>query len=379
MLTPDYFYTIVGGGLAGLQLAYSFSNDIFFRGKKIAIIEPSLKDVNDKTWCFWEKEPGKWDLLKHHSWNSAKMFAQGDELDLKLAPYQYKMIRSIDFYNFLKDELAKNEHIYFVKDHIEKIDLVTRTAIGKKKNYTATHFFDSRVEADYKNSNYPFLQQHFRGKFIESKTDVFDPSTFTIMDYRLKYQNTTSFIYVLPVTARKALVEYTFFSPELVDEDVYEENITNYIEKILQIEQYEILEKEAGNIPMTTYPFEEQNSEYLTKIGTAGGWVKASTGYSFKNTERIILKVLENIKSGRIPGDNLINKRFRKFDAIFLDVLQKRNDLGEELFYKFYAQNDISKTFEFLDEHTWMNQNLKIMFSLYHPEFLKAFFRQTFG
>ena len=31
MLTPDYFYTIVGGGLAGLQLAYSFSNDIFFR------------------------------------------------------------------------------------------------------------------------------------------------------------------------------------------------------------------------------------------------------------------------------------------------------------------------------------------------------------
>ena len=199
------------------------------------------------------------------------------------------------------------------------------------------------------------------------------------MDYRLKYQNTTSFIYVLPVTARKALVEYTFFSPELVDEDVYEENITNYIEKILQIEQYEILEKEAGNIPMTTYPFEEQNSEYLTKIGTAGGWVKASTGYSFKNTERIILKVLENIKSGRIPGDNLINKRFRKFDAIFLDVLQKRNDLGEELFYKFYAQNDISKTFEFLDEQTWMNQNLKIMFSLYHPEFLKAFFRQTFG
>ena len=133
MLTPDYFYTIVGGGLAGLQLAYSFSNDIFFRGKKIAIIEPFLKDVNDKTWCFWEKEPGKWDLLKHHSWNSAKMFAQGNELDLKLAPYQYKMIRSIDFYNFLKDELAKNEHIYFVKDHIEKIDLVTRTAIGKKR------------------------------------------------------------------------------------------------------------------------------------------------------------------------------------------------------------------------------------------------------
>ena len=52
MLVPDYYYVIVGGGLAGLQLASRISNDIFFKGKKIAIIEPSAKVENDKTWCF---------------------------------------------------------------------------------------------------------------------------------------------------------------------------------------------------------------------------------------------------------------------------------------------------------------------------------------
>ncbi|MEE2770695.1 MAG: lycopene cyclase family protein, partial [Bacteroidota bacterium] len=53
MLTPDYFYVIVGGGLAGLQLAAEISQDVFFKGKKIAVVEPSEKLQNDKTWCYW--------------------------------------------------------------------------------------------------------------------------------------------------------------------------------------------------------------------------------------------------------------------------------------------------------------------------------------
>ena len=127
---------------------------------------------------------------------------------------------------------------------------------------------------------------------------------------------------------------------------------------------------------MTDYPFHKFNTDYLTRIGTAGGWVKASSGYSFKNTEAKVEQLIDNIKSGVRPSANLMNKKFQRYDAIFLDVLEKRNDLGESLFTKFYTKNSIQDIFRFLDEETSFSEELKIMMSLYHPQFLKSFFKK---
>jgi len=55
MSKQTYHYGIIGAGLAGLQLALAFSKDPFFKHKKIVLIDPSPKTINDKTWCFWEK------------------------------------------------------------------------------------------------------------------------------------------------------------------------------------------------------------------------------------------------------------------------------------------------------------------------------------
>ena len=37
---------------------------------------------------------------------------------------------------------------------------------------------------------------------------------------------------------------------------------------------------------MTSFKFEELNSYNILNIGTAGGWTKASTGYTFYNTSK---------------------------------------------------------------------------------------------
>ncbi|MCG9971044.1 lycopene cyclase family protein [Christiangramia crocea] len=377
MLEPDYYYVIVGGGLAGLQLASCFSNDVFFKGKKIAIIEPTEKIENDKTWCFWQNTSGKWDHLISKSWKKASFFSSETEKILDLGDYSYNMIRSSDFYQNVKSELEASEDFVFIKDRIEKVDPVTRTAIGKKNNYTATHFFDSRVTDDYQEDpKTSILYQHFKGWVIETKDTVFVPETFTMMDFRLKYKDSTSFTYILPLTKNKALVEFTFFTPYLTDDNVYDEMLGKYLREILKLKSWKVTETESGLIPMTDYPFHKNNSAYITKIGTGGGWVKASSGYSFKNTERKVEKIIENIKRGLLPSEDLFNKNFARYDAIFLDVLSHRNDLGEQLFTKFYTKNAIEDIFRFLDEETSFSENLKIMLSLYHPEFIKSFFRK---
>lgn len=377
MITPDYYYVIVGGGMAGLQLALRISRDIFFNGKKIAIVDPSAKNTNDKTWCFWEKGTGNWDHLITKQWESGKFITSEFEKQLDLQPYSYKMLKSIDFYEYAKAELEKSEHIVFIKDEVTKIDAVTRTAIGKAANYTATHFFDSRPPKEYKNDNKSsVIYQHFKGIHITTEKNQFDDSEFTMMDYRVDYKNSTCFTYVLPVSKKEALVEFTFFTPFFTDESVYDEKLKEYIQNILKIDEYEITESEKGVIPMTDYPFHKQNSKFITKIGTAGGWVKASSGYSFKSTEKKIEKLVENIKRSQRPSSKLAKKKFLKYDAIFLDVLSKRNDLGESLFTKMYSKNSIQDIFKFLDEETKLSEEIQVMLSLYHPQFLKSFFKK---
>tara|TARA_R100000935_G_C2836781_1_gene168553 strand:+ start:2141 stop:3277 length:1137 start_codon:yes stop_codon:yes gene_type:complete len=377
---PQKFdYIIIGGGLAGLQLAYALSKDDFFRDFKIGIIDSSKKETNDKTWCYWEKGVGKWDKIITKSWNQGKFVSTYANLDLHLAPYSYKMLRSIDFYKFVKITLQDKSNFHFILDEILEIDETEFLALGKKGNYLASHFFDSRINSGYlEDPNYTKIFQHFKGLHIKTSTPVFDKSCFTMMDFRIKFPDSTSFTYVLPINECEALIEYTFFTPFLVEEAIYDTYLGMYIKDSLNIQEYETIETETGVIPMTDYNFHKASSENVTKIGTAGSWVKGSTGYSFKHTEKKIEQLIQNIKSGKNPKDDLLNTRSRWYDAIFLDVLNRNNELGEELFTKFYSKNTPQAIFKYLDEETNLAEEIKIMFSLYDPEFVRSFLRKLF-
>ncbi|MFZ0489749.1 MAG: lycopene cyclase family protein [Salegentibacter sp.] len=379
MMVPNYFYVIVGEGLAGLQLALRLKRDLFFQGKAIALIDHAPDDYPEKTWCFWEEGNGNWDSLVSQEWESGKFISSEVDKNLELAPYRYKMIKSSDFRREARKELESAENFHFITDEITEIDPVTRKAHGKKDIYTATHFFDSRVPSDYLESEvHSRIFQHFKGWKINTKNAQFDPSVFTMMDFRLKFRDSTSFSYVLPFSEKEALVEFTFFTPFLTEEKIYDEYLEKYLSEILKIENYSILDSEKGIIPMTDFPFHLENSRHITKIGTGGGWVKPSSGYSFKNTEQKVEKIVENLKNGLTPGKGLVNNKFRKYDAIFLDVLSKRNDLGEQIFTKLYTKNSPQEIFRYLDEETSLSEDLKLMSSLYHAQFLRSFFKKAF-
>jgi lycopene beta-cyclase len=109
----NFDYIIIGSGLAGLQLAYEFGNDPFFQQLKIAIIDPSSKESNDKTWCFWEKGIGKWDSIITSSWDQGKFISTNSDILMDLKPYSYKMLRSLNFYRFVKSDLEDKSNFHF--------------------------------------------------------------------------------------------------------------------------------------------------------------------------------------------------------------------------------------------------------------------------
>jgi len=379
MQNHHYDFIIVGSGLAGLQLALAFSKDNFFKDKSIALIDKSSKSKNDKTWCYWEKGKGKWDHLIYASWDKGAFISNHKNLALKLSPYTYKMLRAIDFYSDAKSQLKAHNSIKFIQDcvtYMEENETEVQV-IGEQQIYTATHVFDSRIpEEFFKESKKTIkIHQHFKGWMIETSTPQFNPEQFIMMDYRLKWKNSTSFTYVLPISPTEAFVEYTFFTPFTTEDDVYDEQLKSYIEKFLQVKEYKITETEMGNIPMTNFPFHKYHSNKITKIGTGGGWVKPSTGYSFKHTEKKVQRILQNFKEKKLPSNGIFNKKFYYYDTVFLKVLEKENEKGEWLFEQFYSKNSIQDIFKYLDEETNFSEDLKIMGTLYSSAFIKAFFK----
>lgn len=371
-------FIIIGNGLAGFQLALEMAQDAYFDNYSIALIDPSSKDKNDKTWCFWENDKGKWDDIIHKKWHKT-IFSTKEKLHyIQLVPYCYKMLRSIDFYQLVKATLLKKSNFEFILEKVTTVDGEQITTTNNH-NYSANkHIFDSRLPKEYFEfqQNYNHIHQHFKGWFIETNDDYFDTDCFTTMDYTIKHQDDTTFTYVLPITKRKALIEFTFFTPYLTDLDIYDQYLKKYINDILKIDNYKIVEVEQGNIPMTDFPFTKYNSTRLTKIGTGGGWVKASTGYSFKHTEKKVAIIVSNLKRGLLPSKGLIKKKFTFYDRIFLNVLKEENDKGEWIFKQFYTRNNTRTMFKFLDEESSIAQDLRIMGSLFSASFIKAFLRQ---
>jgi lycopene beta-cyclase len=375
MDTTVYDYAIVGAGAAGLHVAMAMSNDKYFDSKKILLIEKSKKEENDKTWCFWEQGEGKWDGIATKIWDQAQFIASDQQIDLNMGPYRYKMLASLDFYAHSKKKLEQKENINWITAEVRTVASgKTSTIETDVQSYSAKHVFDSIITPNFHRSedNYTRLLQHFKGWVIEAENDVFNDKSFVMMDFRISVPGTTCFTYVLPINSKKALVEFTFFTPELTDDKSYDNLLGRYIKEILQIEKYEIVAEEKGVIPMSDYPFQKQNTQYLTKIGTAGGWVKPASGYSFKNAERYSQLIIKNIKNKRSPGDRLLNQVFRKYDALFIDVLYHHNELGVGLFKTMYGKNEAHKILAFLDEETTWLEEIKIMNSFNPWPFIRS-------
>ncbi|MBL7809382.1 MAG: hypothetical protein JNN28_16300, partial [Saprospiraceae bacterium] len=282
-------YAIIGAGAAGLHLALAMQDDPFFAQKKILILDKDAKDQNDRTWCYWEKGAGLWDNLIRKQWDMGDFYHSDAHIALDLAPYRYKMLRGIDFYRHGRQVLSGRPGLTWIQDEVVSLTYGPEVQIqGHQGQYLARQVFDSRIPEAFgqQEDKYTRLLQHFKGWLVRTPEDRFDPERFVMMDYRLLWEGATSFTYVLPLNAREALVEFTLFSPTLLAEADYDHMLERYMAEVLKITDFEVTETEQGIIPMTDFPFEQYSVERHLRIGTGGGWVKPSTGYSFKNSEK---------------------------------------------------------------------------------------------
>ena len=370
-----YDYIIVGGGASGLMMAYRMSNDPFFDDKSILILDKQKKINNDRTWCYWETERDEWNGIVSASWKNIIFKSELHSAKESIAPYQYKMIRSKDFYSKIWAHLETKATITFEVANVLSIhqrdneaSVITDDKIFKTKTILNSILY---TDSHKKQSKYPVLQQHFVGFFIKTKKAFFDVNAATFMDFTVAQKGNTRFMYILPYANNEALFEYTLFSKDLLPYNDYKVEIEKYLRE-KNITDYEIVEKEQGSIPMTCYKFWNHNSKNIINIGTAGGWSKASTGFTFKNTTKKTIKLIEYIKKNKpLPKFHELNK-FWFYDLLLLDILSKKNHLGAFLFGKMFQKNAPKQILKFLDEDTSLAEDLQIQLKMPPINFIKA-------
>ena len=148
------------------------------------------------------------------------------------------MVRGIDYYDSIRRRLSQAQNVHFCLGNVDSIDETDNSVLVTvgHESFAARWAFDSILKPQDISSDsihYHFLKQHFKGWEIEAPRDCFDPQCATLFDFRTPQKREMRFLYVLPFSPRRALVEYTLFSADLLAEAEYETGLKDYITNVL--------------------------------------------------------------------------------------------------------------------------------------------------
>lgn len=350
--------------------------------KQILVLDKAQKNNNDRTWCFWEQTPGLFQPIVHHQWQHVHFYSHYYSSLLNLYPYYYKMIRGIDFYNYVIAEALRHPNVSFQTAQVEAVgnegNIAFAIADGQK--ITADYVFNSIMFGPLKplEGKY-YLLQHFKGWTIETSAPAFNPTEAVLMDFRVSQQHGTTFGYVLPLTDSRALIEYTLFTKTLLDEQEYVEGLRSYISTYLKLPEYTIVEEEFGVIPMTNHKFPRGEGRIIN-IGTAGGQTKASSGYTFQFIQKHTEALVQSLRKNNHPFLNkpLYPRRFDWYDTTMLNVLYNEKAKGDKIFSDMFSKNSPDRILRFLDNESNLEDELNIVGSLPGMVFTQAAMQEMF-
>ncbi|WP_411103909.1 lycopene cyclase family protein [Streptomyces sp. cmx-4-9] len=361
----DADVTVVGAGAAGLSLAAGLTEPVpgARRGPRVALVQapPGALRPPARTWCYWEAGAGPYDALLTASWGRLRVYApDGAAVDRTLGPLRYKMLSSDRFETALSEQLrargvdVRQMAVESAYDDGSGAVVRGRDGAGEPCTLRSGLVFDSRPPRRLPPARTTLLQ-HFTGWFVRTEEPAFDPGTATLMDFRLPQpDHGLAFGYVLPLSARDALVEYTEFSPAPLDAAAYERALHHYCGSVLGLGAFTVRGSEHGVIPMSDGRFPRRTGRRVFLVGAAGGATRPSTGYTFAAIQRQSRHLAEAVRAGRSPAGAppVHGRRALAMDAVLLRALDTGRVDGGRFFADLFRSVPAERVLRFLDGAT---------------------------
>lgn len=372
MSALDADVVIVGAGASGLSLARRLVERSPAQGAAPSVIlveRPPGPAAAERTWCFWDEPDGEYDELVTARWRRLLVRDREGRSVTGVARRPYKMLRSADF---VRATAARLDGLPTVR---RLTGTVTETGDlpggggrvdgedtdGRPFRLTCRWIFDSRPPDRLPPARTTLLQ-HFRGWFLTTRRDHFDPGVAELMDFRTPQpEKGLSFAYVLPLGSREALVEYTEFSPGPRRLGEYDAALRHYLRTVRRLGDFTVTATEQGVIPMTDGVFPSRRGQSVFPLGTAAGATRPSTGYTFAAIQRQTAGVAARLRAGRAPvPPRAHSRRHRTMDAALLRALATGRVDGADLLAGLFQDNPLPRVLAFLDGRSTLREEWAI-------------------
>jgi len=283
-------YALVGGGLQNGLVALALQH--FQPASRVLLLEAASSFGGNHTWSFHAGDLPRElrsvvEPLVEHTWPSHDVAFPGFT---RRIDSNYSTIPSRRLHAALVELAGRNSNFDLRLDsHATR---VTSTHVTTKQGLTfeASIVVDSRGPEGYPTSKASGYQKFFG---IEFEVTPRDPHAVPMLiDATVDQVDGFRFFYVLPLSARRLLVEDTYFSdsPKL-NPSTLEAGIVDY----LAAQNCQIVRRirlESGVLPLpTTRVLRPKTSSGPLVGGYQGGWFHPTTGYSFPAAARLALEI----------------------------------------------------------------------------------------
>ncbi len=311
-----YKAAIIGLGPSGLAV-----NKLIYDKKESTVIAFEKTDIEnrDNFFGFWLTDWMKpFDRLIEKKWKNWTISNEDTEIIHRDVNNPYCVISYKKWMNYCLNTANKlvieNKKVTKYSREKNYFKIIT----DDNNEFFAENVYDSRFRGSKNNE----LIQHFFGINIETKEKNFDENKLTLMHFT-EEDNVLHFIYTLPFSQNKALIESTVFSKNVLDENWYRNKIYKYLNNF-NINKYKEVSIEKGVIPMFFSDEKVSKDTNVFNIGIRGGACKPSTGYAFS----FLIKQIQHIKKTNRNYYNVHSILEKKMDKIFLNYLKNNNENG---------------------------------------------------
>ncbi len=364
---------IVGGGCAGLSLAVHVVEAARRAGTacpRVVVLEPRTQYLRDRTWCGWRFESHPFVASVTQRWERWAVQDGARRVLRGSARHPYEHIPADRFYAQARELLAAAPAVSLqLGAQVTGIEaqggqVVVHSSAGSLR---AGLVLDSRPDAAPEPSAVAEvdLVQHFAGWEVEAARPCFDPGVVEMMDFAVVQARGLHFMYVLPFSSTRALVEATYISPRPLPAAQYEADIRGYLGR-RGVSEYTIGFREAGQIPMSTRPLRAKVSPRVLQIGLRGGLAKPSTGYAFAAIQQFSALLAARMVAR--PGEPVEPPAPRPaaavaMDRVFLSYLGRHPERGAGLFVDLFERLPADLLCRFLTDHGSPLDGLRVMAS----------------
>jgi lycopene beta-cyclase len=379
-MQTEFDLIIIGAGCAGLSLGTQLAS-LHEQAPKTLLLEPRVTYENDRTWCFWGDEQAPFATLARHSWQrfSVNNGVKRALIDCPKTPY--RLLAATDFYTQAVQTIASNAALTLKTGG--SLTAEPSFAKGRWHLHTTCGPFSAKAIVDTRpvpteQLSDTTLWQCFLGCELEFQEPRFDAKSAQLMDFYRANQAFVGFNYVLPLSTTRALVEFTVFAPRVYDQAELLGYLEAQIATLAGDKPHQRLRTEYGLIPMGLAQPErlvtpdDSHAGYV-RVGLTAGAARPATGYAFQRIQRWAHACKQSLHTNGLPiGHQPDSFVIRQMDAIFLNVLRNRPELGPELFTRLFSKVSSEKLIRFLSDQGRVSDYLAVILALPSGLFIKS-------